>query len=148
MRLLKPKYLIIILFLFSGFYAKPQGQVSATEQQEEIPLTRILFIFDASQSMYGRWQSDLKINIAREILSKVLDSIRSMPHIEVALRVYGHQYNFPPQVCSDTKLEVPFGKDNYYRIKQKLKSLVPKGTSPIAYSLFAGAGCQRFSPMR
>ncbi len=134
-RLMKPKYLMIILFLLTGLVSFPQGQVSDSKDQEDIPTTRILFIFDASQSMYGRWQSDLKINIAREILIKVLDSLRNMKHVEVALRVYGHQFNYPPQVCSDTKLEVPFGGDNYYRIKQKLKSLVPKGTSPIAYSL-------------
>lgn len=99
------------------------------------PLTRILFLFDASQSMYGRWQSDVKFNIARSILSKVLDSLSSMKNVEVALRVYGHQHAYPPQVCTDTRLEVPFGRDNYGRIKSRLNSIIPKGTSPIAYSL-------------
>jgi Ca-activated chloride channel homolog len=98
-------------------------------------LTRILFVFDASQSMYGRWQSDLKFNIATEILSKVLDSLSTMQNLEVALRVYGHQYTYPPGVCTDSRLEVPFAKDNYSRIKNRLSSIVPKGTSPIAYSL-------------
>jgi len=85
--------------------------------------------------MYGRWQSDQKINIARDILSKLLDSLKTMENLEVALRVYGHQHNYPPQVCTDTRLEVPFAKDNYGRIKNRLSSIVPKGTSPIAHSL-------------
>ncbi len=41
----------------------------------------------------------------------------------------------PPQDCSDTKLEVPFGPNNASRIRQKLRFLTPKGTTPIASSL-------------
>ncbi|HOX77678.1 MAG TPA: VWA domain-containing protein [Bacteroidales bacterium] len=108
--------------------------------QDSKPVTRILFVFDASQSMYGRWQSDLKINIARDILLKVLDSLRPMPNLEVALRLYGHQHRFPPQVCDDSKLEVPFAKDNYDKIRLKLKDVIPRGTSPIAASLEQAAG--------
>lgn len=85
--------------------------------------------------MYGRWQSDQKYNIARGILAKVLDSLSTMQNVEVALRVYGHQYTYPPGECTDSRLEVPFGKDNFRKIKDKLSTIVPKGTSPIAYSL-------------
>ncbi len=99
------------------------------------PLTRILFIFDCSQSMYGRWQSDTKINIAQNLLSNMLDSLKNVENLELALRVYGHQKNFPPQDCNDTKLEVPFDKNNSKRIAHKLKGLVPRGTTPIAFSL-------------
>lgn len=111
------------------------AQVKSPTASNTPPLTRILFVFDVSQSMYGRWQSDIKFNIAKNILGKVLDSISQMPNVEVALRLYGHQHSYPPQVCNDTRLEVPFAKDNYGRIKNKLNSVVPKGTSPIAYSL-------------
>ncbi len=128
------RYLLIFLFLL--FLQNVMSQTySDIDRKEEKPLTRILFVFDASQSMYGRWQSDLKINIAREILSKVLDSLSHMENLEVALRVYGHQYKYPPQVCTDSRLEVPFGRDNFSRIKNRLSSIVPKGTSPISYSL-------------
>lgn len=99
------------------------------------PVTRILFVFDASQSMYGRWQSDVKINIAQKLLSKLLDSLEKVDHLELALRVYGHQKNFPPQDCDDTRLEVPFGPSNSKKIKHVLKLLVPKGTTPIAATL-------------
>jgi Ca-activated chloride channel family protein len=128
-----PKYLLLLLLL--TLLSPVISQDRNSNQKAERPLTRILFVFDASQSMYGRWQSDLKINIAREILSKVLDSLRTMGNVEVALRVYGHQHKYPPQVCTDTRLEVPFGRDNFSRIKNRLNSIVPKGTSPIAHSL-------------
>jgi Ca-activated chloride channel family protein len=99
------------------------------------PTTRILFVFDASQSMYGRWQSDTKFNIAVKLFSNILDSLHSQPNLELALRMYGHQKPFPPQDCNDTRLEVPFGKDNIARIKHVLKTTIPKGTTPIAFAL-------------
>jgi Ca-activated chloride channel family protein len=124
-----------MILLIIGCSAYSQTKTKEEAPQEKKQMTRILFLFDASQSMYGRWQSDLKINIARNILLKVLDSLKSMPDLEVGLRLYGHQFYFPPQVCEDSKLEVPFGRDNFDKIKNKLTSVIPKGTTPIAYSL-------------
>ncbi len=111
------------------------GAQGTKEQGKPKPTTRILFVFDASQSMYGQWQSDTKFNIAVRLLSGILDSLHSQPNLELALRVYGHQKQFPPQDCNDTRLEVPFAKDNVARIKHVLKIITPKGTTPIAYSL-------------
>ena len=99
------------------------------------PTSRILFIFDASNSMAGQWDGARKIDIAREILLDMVDSLEQMPNVEMALRVYGHQSPVPPQDCSDTKLEVPFSPSNAVRIRQKLKFINPKGTTPIARSM-------------
>lgn len=98
-------------------------------------LTRIEFLFDASQSMFGRWQSGAKIDVARNLMSQMLDSLRRLSNIELALRVYGHQKQYPPQDCDDSRLEVPFSKGNIDDIQAVLKRLVPKGTTPIARSL-------------
>jgi Ca-activated chloride channel family protein len=121
---------VLLSALLSGVVA--QGQ---PEKEKPKPLTRILFVFDASQSMYGRWQSDTKFNIASRLFVSILDSLRYVKNLEIALRVYGHQKQFPPQDCSDTKLEVPFAPDNIGKIKHVLRTIVPKGTTPIAYSL-------------
>ncbi len=110
------------------------GQGQQTEEKEP-PTTRILFIFDASQSMFARWQSDMRINIARGLLIELLDSLEHTPHTQLALRVYGHQKRFPPQDCDDSKLEIPFSDDNIFSIKQRLRSITPRGTTPIAMSL-------------
>lgn len=104
------------------------------------PSSRILFIFDASYSMAGPWEGETKINIARRILEEMVDSIETLGNVEMALRVYGHQSPVPPQDCSDTKLEVPFAANNAERIRQKLRFLSPKGTTPIAHSLELAAG--------
>ncbi len=126
------KYCFLIVVFLTSIKAYTQF---SQEDKERIPTTRILFVFDGSQSMYARWQSDIKINIAQKLLSKILDSLRNVEHLELAFRVYGHQHRYPPQVCNDTKLEVPFGKNNINQIKHRLNAITPKGTTPIAYAL-------------
>ena len=75
---------IVLLFLLSAFNA----QLSA--QTPEAALTRILFIYDASNSMNARWQTGVKHKIAERLLSQTLDSLKGTPNLELALRVYGH----------------------------------------------------------
>ena len=111
-------------------------QVTAGDE----PTTRILFIFDASNSMAGQWDGARKIDMAREVLFDMVDSLERLDHVEMALRVYGHQSPVPPQDCSDTKLEVPFGPSNASMIRQKLRYINPKGTTPIAHSLELAPG--------
>jgi|TARA_B110000879_G_C11155372_1_gene506619 Ca-activated chloride channel family protein len=98
--------------------------------------TRILFIYDASNSMNGSWQKGKKHTIAQRLLSETIDEMQNIPNLETALRVYGHQkYYRNGQDCNDTKLEVPFAAKNAKQIKAKLKSITPKGTTPIAMTL-------------
>lgn len=106
-------------------------------------LTRILFILDASNSMNAKWTLDqTRIQAAKELLASEIDGLVGTPNLEVALRVYGHQSPITAtfQDCNDTKLEVPFGKDNYRDIKNRIKTIQAKGTTPIARSLEAAAG--------
>jgi len=129
----KFRVLSVSLFLLMALYVGAQNQPPAVNKP--VPLTRILFIFDASQSMLGRWQSDTKFNIAKRIISEMLDSIANLKNTEFALRVYGHQYQYPPQVCNDTKLEVPFAAGTAGKIKSRLRTITPRGTTPLAFSL-------------
>ena len=112
---------------------------SAQQKNKNIPappiLTRIEFLFDASQSMYGKWQTGAKIDVAKKLMNSLMDSLRYVPDLELALRVYGHQKPFPPQDCDDSRLEVPFSKGNIATIQEVLKNLTPRGTTPIAKSL-------------
>jgi len=127
------KYLLSILLTISLSAAFGQGYNQ--EEEKPPPLTRILFVLDGSQSMYGRWQSDIKMNIAQNLLSNLLDSLKAVENIQLALRVYGHQKTYPPQDCNDTRLVVPFANDNALRIKNQLRYIKPKGTTPIAFAL-------------
>lgn len=108
-----------------------------------LPKTRILFIFDASQSMFGIWQSGRKIDVAKRLLSELLDSLGRVNNIELGLRVYGHQtqlLSHQERDCKDSKLEVPFAPKNSSKIKNRISTITPNGTTPIAYSLEQAAG--------
>jgi Ca-activated chloride channel family protein len=86
--------------------------------------------------MIGKWESGTKMDVSKKILMQTMDSLQKLDNLEVALRMYGHQSPLQPQRdCKDTKLEVPFGKNNFGLIKSKIKLAQPKGTTPIAYSL-------------
>ena len=54
-------------------------------------LTRLLFVFDASNSMNASWESETKINIANNLLASSLSELEGKSSLELALRVYGHQ---------------------------------------------------------
>ena len=110
-----------------------------TFAQKDKPVTRVLFIFDASQSMYAQWDGNSRMEIAKELLSNMLDSLDNKENLQVGLRCYGHQKPSPPQDCRDTRLEVPFGNNTIPAIKNRLKTLRPKGTTPIAKALESGA---------
>jgi Ca-activated chloride channel family protein len=100
--------------------------------------TRILFIFDASFSMYDQWQSGTKIEVAKNLLCEFLDTLRPVPNLEIALRCFGHQSPLRPTIdCKDTKLEVPFApaEKNVTLMKARIRRIIPTGTTPIAYSL-------------
>lgn len=119
---------LLLTFLVSFAFA---------EAQTSPPKTRILFVFDASQSMYGRWDEGQKIQVATKLLREIVDSLKSTENVEVALRVYGHQNSVSSdgRNCKDTKLEVPFSAKNHDKIMKRLGSIRPKGTTLIAYSL-------------
>ena len=105
-------------------------------QQSGQTKTRILFIYDGSNSMNGQWEGQSKHQTAKRLLNAALDSLVGQPNLEVALRVYGHSKNYRSgQECNDTKLEVPFGPNNFQAIRTKLSEIRPKGTTPIALSL-------------
>jgi Ca-activated chloride channel homolog len=141
MRKMKRTSLLILLFWGALPLINRNNLVQAQELTTGYePMSRILFIFDASNSMAGQWNGERKIDMAREVLFEIVDSLEMMPNVEMALRIYGHQSPVPPQDCSDTKLEVPFGPSNASRIRQKLRFINPKGTTPIAHSLELAPG--------
>ena len=86
---------------------------------------------DCSNSMWDHWQSNSKIKVTQQVLLSFLDSISRQHDVDVALRVFGHlnkdQFG--------TRLEVPFGSDNIYRLQSKIKTLVPQGGCTAAAAL-------------
>ena len=125
------KQLILFLCLFTILHAAGQD---IPEKQ------RVLFVLDASGSMEALWGSKKRMDIAKETLYNLIDSLeRSNPNIEVGLRVFGHQYHKSQNNCTDSKLEVPFAANNASKVKETLAKIKPNGNTPIAYSLIQSA---------
>ena len=92
--------------------------------------------------MNASWGNQTRIEAAKELLEQAIDSLEGTENLEIALRVYGHQSPITAtfQDCNDTKLEVPFGSNNFSQIKGFIRTIKAKGTTPIARSLEAAAG--------
>ncbi|MEP7128565.1 MAG: VWA domain-containing protein, partial [Chitinophagales bacterium] len=131
-------------FLLSSGFCFSQNKKPATASSTEKnstyqPVTRILFVLDASFSMLNPWEGKTKMEIARSIISEIADSLQSIPNVETALRVYGHQTINTENDCNDTKLEVPFALANAVAIRNMLNAIRPKGITPLARSIENGA---------
>lgn len=126
------KTLHIALFMLSlAIFSNPYWVIA----QEDKPMTRILLMLDGSQSMGTGWGNSSKIGIAKSVIKDVVDSLKEIPNVQLALRVYGHQYHYSLNNCKDTRLEVGFRNDNYILLKSRLREIKPSGITPIAYSL-------------
>ena len=127
-----------LLFVFVAMSAigptKVDAQVSA---DSTVATTRILFVFDASNSMNAFWGGQRKIETATKLLAKTLSELRPIGQLELGLRVYGHGTKHIPgqQNCDDTELVVPFGPNDPKHIEAELRRLQARGTTPIARSL-------------
>lgn len=129
------KVFLIALLLVSA------ATLNAQEIQQKLPeKTRILFLLDGSGSMLAGWGDTNRITAAKELLTQLVDSLKTNENLELALRAYGHLYRRSSQNCRDTRLEVGFAKNNHAQIISKLQMIDPKGTTPIAYSLQQAAG--------
>ena len=117
------------------------GSFRADAQKKKDPVNRILFIFDASQSMVGRWQSGRKIDIAKDLLNNMVDSLKHIQNLEIGLRVYGHKSSITNPNCEDTRLEIDFCPADIIaeKMKVKLANINASGTTPIGQSLLEGA---------
>jgi Ca-activated chloride channel family protein len=76
-----------------------------------------------------------RMDVAKSLLSKMVDSLSTKEEVDMAFRAYGHRSPTAKQDCKDTRLEVGFEPDNESKIIETIAKLKPRGTTPIAYSL-------------
>jgi Ca-activated chloride channel family protein len=103
-------------------------------------VTRILFLLDASGSMLAPWEGRARMDVAKGLLARMVDSLNAYPNLELGLRAYGHLHDKSENNCEDSKLEVAFAPKNAAAIKAKLKTIEPRGNTPITFSLLQSAG--------
>ena len=123
----------ILLFLSVIVFQFGQAQLSNSAK-------RVLFVLDASGSMDAQWGETSKMDIAKETLLELVDSVqRQDPTLSIGLRVFGHQYPRKENNCRDSELSIDFGTNNFVKFSAVLEQITPKGQTPIAYSLIESA---------
>jgi Ca-activated chloride channel homolog len=110
-----------------------------SQVKKNLKQTRILFVFDASKSMKAPYQKTTRMDGAKNLFYRFIDSLSKDKTMQFALRMYGHTVKYPPGDCKDSKLIVPFAPNNSVLIKQKVSLAKPTGITPIEHSLTEAA---------
>lgn len=89
--------------------------------------------------MSAKLQNTTRMEGAKELFYKFIDSLSKDKSLQFALRMYGHTVKYPPGDCKDSKLVIPFSSNNIKAIKEKVKEAKPTGITPIEHSLTESA---------
>lgn len=111
--------ILLILFLMFGFFF-----FTSITQARGIP--QVMFIFDASGSMWGDVGGQTKIEAAKEVMTRIVPNLPS--EVKTGLTVYGHKRKGD---CSDIEVLVSPGSTDRGRLLTQLKDVSPKGKTPI-----------------
>ncbi len=110
----------VLLFSFQGN--------SQTKQAPEIP-SPIIFIYDASGSMWGKIQGKTKMDIASTVLSNSINDFAE--NQKIGLVAYGHRKKGD---CRDVETLLPITNTSKSKIAAAVKGIKPLGMTPLAYS--------------
>ncbi|MGI9544328.1 MAG: vWA domain-containing protein [Cyclobacteriaceae bacterium] len=112
----------IILFLTIGLFLRIDAQ------DNTIP-SPIIFIYDASGSMWGQMEGKTKMEIAADVLST---SVSNLPdNQKLGFVAYGHRKEGD---CKDVEFMVDVENGTKAGVNQSLKGIKPLGKTPLAYS--------------
>ena len=89
----------------------------------------VVFIYDASGSMWANMGEVTKVEIAREVMVKTVDQVST--DRAIGLVVYGHRKKGD---CQDVEEVVSIGKDQHSLVKSSISSIKPLGKTPLAAS--------------
>jgi hypothetical protein len=104
--------------------------MAASAPEESASPGNLMFILDASGSMWGQVEGTAKIVIAKEVLT---DLIQGLPDdAVVGLVTYGHRRKGD---CDDVEELIPLGPLNKQEMIAQVQKLNPKGKTPISRSV-------------
>lgn len=89
--------------------------------------------------MSAKHQGTTRMDGAKILFFKFIDSLSKDKSYQFALRMYGHTVKYPPGDCKDSKLIVPFSNGNAALIKEKVLQAKPTGITPIEHSMTEAA---------
>jgi len=89
----------------------------------------IIFIYDASGSMWGQMQGKTKMEIAAEVLSTSVDSLSD--NQKIGFVAYGHRKKGD---CKDVEFLVDVENGTKSEVNRSIKGIKPLGKTPLAYA--------------
>lgn len=101
---------------------------------QQAPAGQAVLIMDYSGSMWGRIQGQPKINVARDVVSELIQKWDERVHL--GLLMYGHRRK---KDCSDIEMTIPLGPVDPNQYTRTLQSFQPKGRTPLSDSLILAA---------
>jgi len=105
--------------------------------QEEIERTNVVIILDASGSMAGRMNGQVKMDLARNVVRELVDNMPS--DMKVGLIVYGARSPREKNDCQDIEVLRTVQPVQTQAVDAALNQLRPRGMTPIGASLIRGA---------
>jgi Ca-activated chloride channel family protein len=124
-------YLIAFMLLPQAVFA------SSVETAPDNP--KIMIVLDASGSMWGQIDGKAKIEIAREVITDLLDQWD--PSIHLGLTVYGHRRKGD---CKDIETVIPVGQGTAGKISRTINGIQPKGKTPLSDAVRHAARALRY----
>ncbi|SMO49643.1 Ca-activated chloride channel family protein [Saccharicrinis carchari] len=97
--------------------------------QNNITPSPIIFIYDASGSMWGQMQGQTKMEIATEVLTTAISKLPD--NQKIGLVAYGHRKEGD---CADVEFLVDAESGSKAEVITSIKGIKPLGKTPLAYS--------------
>ncbi len=113
------KWLLMVCFFIFFLVCKARAETP-----------QIMIILDASGSMYGQINGKAKIDIAKEVIHKIVPAISS--EVDIGLSAYGHHRKGD---CSDIEILIKPGEAGRKKLLSRMDRINPKGMTPIARSI-------------
>jgi Ca-activated chloride channel family protein len=100
----------------------------------------VMFVLDASGSMWGQVKGKAKIEIAKEVMVKLADGLPD--DMRVGLSAYGHRRKGD---CNDIETLIKPGPLNRAALKAKVNAISPKGKTPLSEAVRQAAKELRYT---
>ena len=121
MNRLNPKLTFFLFFILGSLLS-----IQSVGQSENSP---ILFIYDASGSMWGKIGTETKKDVAANVLINSINALDSDQ--KIGFMAYGHRIKSD---CKDVELLVDLKNTSKSKIISAIKKINPLGKTPLAYS--------------
>jgi len=122
---------VFTIFLFQTYALAPpaaQAEAAATEAVENPP--RVLFILDASGSMWQKLGGEFKIAVAKSVMKNLVEKLPDAS--KTGLVAYGHNRKSD---CDDIETLVPLNSNDKAAFTAQIDAINPQGKTPIAKSI-------------